>query len=78
MGAVEAADVDAYLARISASRPASPDLDALTALMAAHLRSVPFENLDIHLGRPIELTEGDYVYSCPLNSTPDYSVRVRP
>ncbi|MCB1739498.1 MAG: hypothetical protein KDK91_03960 [Gammaproteobacteria bacterium] len=26
----------------------------------------------------IELTEGDYVYSCPLNSTPDYSVRVRP
>ena len=57
MGAVEAADVDAYLARISAPRPASPDLDALTALMAAHLRSVPFENLDIHLGRPIELTE---------------------
>ncbi len=48
-------DVDAYLARIGASRPAGPDAAGLAALHRAHLRTVPFENLDIAAGVPISL-----------------------
>lgn len=50
-------DTDAYLERIGASRPATPDLAALHQLHERHLRVVPFENLSIHLGQPIELDE---------------------
>jgi N-hydroxyarylamine O-acetyltransferase len=46
-----------YLARIGTSRPASPDLQALRELQLAHLRTVPFENLSIHLGEPIVLDQ---------------------
>jgi N-hydroxyarylamine O-acetyltransferase len=48
-------DIDAYLARIGAARPPGPTADALRELQLAHLLSVPFENLDIVLGRPISL-----------------------
>jgi N-hydroxyarylamine O-acetyltransferase len=47
--------VEAYLRRIGATRPDRPDADALRALHVAHLERVPFENLDIHRGVPIEL-----------------------
>jgi N-hydroxyarylamine O-acetyltransferase len=50
-------DVDAYLDRIGAERPATVDGAALTELHERHLAAVPFENLDIHLGVPIELDE---------------------
>ena len=50
--------VDAYLDRIGATRPALPDLDGLRALQRAHLGTVPFENLSIHLGEPVRLDEG--------------------
>ena len=43
-------DVDAYLTRIGASRG-----DSLASLHEAHVRSVPFEDYDIHLGIPISL-----------------------
>jgi N-hydroxyarylamine O-acetyltransferase len=43
-------DVDAYLDRIGARRPATVDGAALTELHERHLAAVPFENLDIHLG----------------------------
>ncbi|GAA3240658.1 arylamine N-acetyltransferase family protein [Actinocorallia longicatena] len=46
-----------YLARIGAEAPAAPDLAGLTALQHAHLTTVPFENLSIHLGEDIVLTE---------------------
>ncbi|MDQ7906199.1 arylamine N-acetyltransferase [Phytohabitans sp. ZYX-F-186] len=46
--------VDAYLARIGAARPV-PDADGLRVLQRAHLGTVPFENLSIHLGEPIDL-----------------------
>jgi N-hydroxyarylamine O-acetyltransferase len=49
----------AYLRRMDVSRPAVLDAAALRALHRAHLRTVPFENLDIHLGRPISLAEED-------------------
>ncbi|QEU96553.1 arylamine N-acetyltransferase family protein [Streptomyces kanamyceticus] len=49
--------LDAYLRRIEADRPAAPTAGALRDLHLAHLRAVPFENLSIHLGEEIELTE---------------------
>lgn len=50
-------DVDAYFQRIGYSGSRSPTRDTLFALHRAHLFSVPFENLDIHLGRRILLDE---------------------
>lgn len=48
----------AYLARIGYAGPRSPGAEALAALHRAHLHAVPFENLDIHLRRPIRLDHG--------------------
>lgn len=48
-------DRAAYLARIGYDGPLAPTLTTLRALHRAHLLAVPFENLDIHLGRPIVL-----------------------
>lgn len=50
--------VDAYHERLGVGRPAQPGVAGLRALHAAHLESVPFENLDIHLGVPISLDPG--------------------
>jgi N-hydroxyarylamine O-acetyltransferase len=47
--------VEAYLERLGAAPPSRPDADALRALQERHLRSVPFENLSIHLDEPIRL-----------------------
>jgi N-hydroxyarylamine O-acetyltransferase len=47
----------AYLDRIHAVRPERPDAEALRGLQSAHLLSVPFENLSIHLGEELVLTE---------------------
>ncbi|MCA9864160.1 MAG: arylamine N-acetyltransferase [Thermomicrobiales bacterium] len=52
-------DVSAYLARIGYDGPVAPTLSVLQDLHLAHLRRVPFENLDIHLGRPVSLAEED-------------------
>jgi len=49
-------DVHAYLARIGYDGPRAPTPEALSALHRAHLHAVPFENLDIPLGTPIELS----------------------
>jgi N-hydroxyarylamine O-acetyltransferase len=48
-------DVGAYLERLAAPRPEAADEAALRSLHRAHLLAVPFENLDIHLARPIRL-----------------------
>jgi len=53
--------VRAYLDRIGAQRPAVLDEAALRALHRAHLMTVPFENLSIHLNEPISLAEADLV-----------------
>ena len=45
----------AYLSRIGAPPPEAPTSAALASLHRAHLTAVPFENLDIALGRPILL-----------------------
>lgn len=46
-------DSKAYLARISYAGPTDPTAETLSALHLAHLYTVPFENLDISLGRNI-------------------------
>jgi N-hydroxyarylamine O-acetyltransferase len=46
-------DLQNYLARIGYSGPLEPDYATLSGLHRAHLLAVPFENLDIHAGRPI-------------------------
>jgi N-hydroxyarylamine O-acetyltransferase len=48
-------NLDAYLERTGYSGPVEPSLDALGALHEAHLAAIPFENLDILLGKPILL-----------------------
>jgi N-hydroxyarylamine O-acetyltransferase len=50
-------DVASYLRRIGSEGAHEPDGASLRALHRAHLLAVPFENLDIHMGRPIELFE---------------------
>ena len=45
------ARVTAYLERIGHDGPRDVSLETLRALHRAHVLSVPFENLDIHLGR---------------------------
>jgi N-hydroxyarylamine O-acetyltransferase len=44
-----------YFRRIGIDRPERADLAALRAIHAAHVSSIPFENLDILLGRGIQL-----------------------
>jgi N-hydroxyarylamine O-acetyltransferase len=48
-------DLDAYLARIAYGGSREPSASALAALHEAHVTAVPFENLDILLGRSISL-----------------------
>ncbi|MFT4039340.1 MAG: arylamine N-acetyltransferase [Thermomicrobiales bacterium] len=50
-------NIPAYLARIHYDGPVESTLPVLRDLHLAHLRAVPFENLDIHLNRPISLDE---------------------
>jgi N-hydroxyarylamine O-acetyltransferase len=49
--------VNDYLARIGAVRPARPDLAGLADLQERQVMTVPFENLDYHLGEPIHMDE---------------------
>jgi N-hydroxyarylamine O-acetyltransferase len=48
-------DITAYLKRINYRGPLAPDAETLRQLHREHLLRVPFENLDIHLARPIVL-----------------------
>jgi len=53
-------NLDAYFSRINYDGPREPTRKALFALHRAHLFTVPFENLDIHMGRPIVLGEENH------------------
>jgi len=50
-------DVHAYLQRIDYQGSLTPGIDLLRSLHRAHLFTVPFENLDIRLGREIVCDE---------------------
>lgn len=48
-------DLDAYLRRTGHDRPREASLEVLASLQSAHVASIPFENVDVRLGRPIRL-----------------------
>ena len=50
-------DLSAHLGRINYSGPTDPTVGTLRALHRAHMLTVPFENLDISLGRKIVVEE---------------------
>lgn len=51
---MDASALAAYLDRIGAAAPRA-DLETLAAIQWAHVRAIPFENLDILLGEPIRI-----------------------
>ena len=46
-------NLPSYFERIGFDREPGADLDTLRGLLRAHVLSVPFENLDVQLGRPV-------------------------
>jgi arylamine N-acetyltransferase len=48
-------DVDGYLNRLGVAHPGPPSLASLFAIQRAHVDVVPYESLDIQLGRPSSL-----------------------
>jgi N-hydroxyarylamine O-acetyltransferase len=48
-------DLDAYLARLGLKTPPATDADGLAVLQRAHRLAIPFENLDIMMGRGIAI-----------------------
>ncbi len=52
-----AVDLDAYFRRIGYAGPRAPTLTTLHAVCAAHVATIPFENLDVLLGRGIDLSD---------------------
>ena len=51
-------DRDAWLRRIGHAGPRAPDLTTLRAVIAAHTATIPFENIDVLLGRVPQLGLG--------------------
>ena len=52
---VNSLDLDAYFDRIQWSGSTRPNHETLAGVLHAHMSSIPFENLDVLLGRPIRL-----------------------
>ena len=50
-------NLDRYFARIGFRGKAAADLETLRALHRLHIEAIPFENLDVLLGRPIDMSE---------------------
>ncbi len=48
-------DLAAYFSRIGYRGPRAPTIEVLNALTSAHAQAIPFENLDVLLGRGIDL-----------------------
>ena len=54
-----AVDLDAYFARIGYDGPRAPTLATLRAIALRHPDAIPFENLDVLLGRGISIARAD-------------------
>jgi N-hydroxyarylamine O-acetyltransferase len=48
-------DLDAYFERIEWGGSTRPSYETLSGLLGAHMSHVPFENIDVLLGRPVRL-----------------------
>ncbi|WAC55690.1 arylamine N-acetyltransferase family protein [Gordonia sp. SL306] len=59
MSASVEVDVDAYLRRIGYSGDRTPSLPNLAGLVAAHVRRIPFENLDPLTGTAVERLDAE-------------------
>lgn len=57
--------IDGHLALLGVPRPASPDPQALADSQWRHPSTVPFENPDIHLGRPLSLDQDTLLAKIP-------------
>jgi len=55
-------DLDGYLARIGWDGPREATLETVAGVLRAHMTRIPFENLDVLLGRAIRIDE-DSVYA---------------
>jgi arylamine N-acetyltransferase len=55
------ADVAGYLGRLGLERPARPDAAWLFAVQRAHMERIPYENLEIQLGRPTSLDPAEAI-----------------
>ena len=53
--AAASVDLDAYFARIGYTGPRTPDLATLRALQALHPATIPFEAIDVVMGRGVDL-----------------------
>ncbi|MGH8199856.1 MAG: arylamine N-acetyltransferase family protein [Steroidobacteraceae bacterium] len=54
----DAIDLDRYLARVGFRGRPRADLETLRALTALHPAAIPFEAVDVFLGRPVDLSPG--------------------
>lgn len=52
-------ELSAYLDRIGFDGVPAPDLATLRVLQRSHLSAIPYENLDVQLGRPVSLERAD-------------------
>ena len=52
-------DLDAYFGRIGYDGPRAPTLEVLRALQRLHPATIPFENIDVLLGRGIDLAPAE-------------------
>src|SRR5215213_9909730 len=50
-----------YLDRINYAGPREPDLASLHGIVAAHATSIPFENIDVLLGRGVRIDTASLV-----------------
>ncbi|GAA2235176.1 MULTISPECIES: arylamine N-acetyltransferase family protein [Kitasatospora] len=53
--------IDEYLGHLGLPEPAEPSVGALFALHRAHVERVPYETLDIQLGRPTTIDPADSI-----------------
>ncbi|MDA1361671.1 arylamine N-acetyltransferase [Glycomyces luteolus] len=58
----DSSQLAAYLKRVGIRAPRRPTLHALRRIHRAHIDAIPYENLDIQLGRPIRL-DADSLYA---------------
>ena len=62
MSVVTPLRLDGYLARVSWRGSRDPTLDTLAGVLRAHMTAVPFENLDVLLGRGVRI-DLDSIYA---------------
>ncbi len=58
---MKASFVNSYLDRLGLDDPGAPSVTALHALHSAHVERIPYENLDIQLGRPTSVDVDDCI-----------------